>query len=218
MCVVRLLHVEDDLFQQEPIRAVLNAPPLTCTITPVTTEEAAVTTFAAGFDLVILDYQLAHGNGLSCLKRLRELDTQVPIIALSGAATPEIAADLLEAGADDYFAKADLDADAFRAGVSAALTRVEARKTRGNFAAFAEINRDFERLATVFTLALTQAEVPALVSRFEHTARTHRLTIPQTRKLFDSISDPVTRRVLRPLLLELLLRLFDETDLPVEGA
>lgn len=76
-------------------------------------ENEAISKLPSGFDLVLLDYHLAQGNGLACLKRIRSADGHIPIIAISGVATPEIAAELLEAGADDYFSKEPFDPEVF---------------------------------------------------------------------------------------------------------
>jgi DNA-binding response OmpR family regulator len=90
-------------------------------------ERVAVEEFDhGGAEFVILDYHLAQGNGLNCLRALRARDPIVPIIAVSGVATPEIAADLLQAGADDYIGKQDLSSGLLARSVRDALTRADA--------------------------------------------------------------------------------------------
>src|SRR4051794_41159249 len=123
MRTIKLLHIEDDVLQQRLIAHHLKKmADLQFAISYAASEDAAVSCFqAGGIGLVILDYHLAQGNGLGCLRQLRERDPVVPIIAVSGVATPEIAADLLEAGADDYFSKSALSSDALSVGVRAAL-------------------------------------------------------------------------------------------------
>jgi DNA-binding response OmpR family regulator len=108
---VLVLHVEDD-----PIQHAVIVRHLSCVegysfdVLRAETEEAAMHVFMTRqWDMVILDYALSDGNGLSCLRRLRELDEMIPIIALSGTATAEIAAELIEAGADDYLHKETVD-------------------------------------------------------------------------------------------------------------
>src|SRR3954470_2405976 len=100
---IRLLHVEDDAIQRKLLHAHLKQlPDLQFEVMPADSEDDAIATLGRGFDLVLLDYHLNQGNGLSCLRRIRQRDPHIPIIAISGVATPEIAAELLEAGADDY--------------------------------------------------------------------------------------------------------------------
>jgi pilus assembly protein CpaE len=109
---LRVLHVEDDPVQQQVMALYLGAlPDLPCSVQTAVSEQEAVERFQKGqFDVVLLDYHLAEGNGLSCLRRLRQLDPVVPILAVSGQATPQVAAALLEAGADDFLSKEGLSA------------------------------------------------------------------------------------------------------------
>src|SRR5205823_935513 len=96
-------------------------------ITCVASEDEAIREFRqGGIDCVVLDYHLSQGDGLSCLRKLRQLDPIVPIVAVSGEVTPEIAAELLRVGADDYISKSDLLSGAVPRSVCAALARAEA--------------------------------------------------------------------------------------------
>src|SRR5687767_5581962 len=125
---VKLLHVEDDAFQRRVIGHYLGGiKDFSFTTTYAATEDEAVTEFGSGgTELVLLDYMLTQGNGLNCLQRLRQIDAMVPIIALSGAATPETAAELLQAGADDFLAKQGLKQEMLAQSVRDALARAEA--------------------------------------------------------------------------------------------
>jgi DNA-binding response OmpR family regulator len=129
---IRVLHIEDDRIQHGLIALHLLAMKEYQfeTHTVVSEDEAIETWRRASFDLVLLDYQLSQGNGLSCLVRLRKLDSIVPIITLSATATSEIAAELIEAGADDYLAKQGLSAEILGQSVRNALTRARAFRTR----------------------------------------------------------------------------------------
>ena len=125
---VQLLHVEDHRIQRTLVAQLLHAvDDYEFQITSAETEDEAITTFQRGrFDLVLLDYSLPAGNGLSCLRRLRELDPLVPIIAVSGIATPEIAAELIDVGADDYLDKRKLNETILGESVRNALDRSRA--------------------------------------------------------------------------------------------
>jgi two-component system cell cycle sensor histidine kinase/response regulator CckA len=129
---VRLLHVEDDRIQQALAKQFLQAlDEFRFDVTAVETESDAIAAFQqGGFDLVLLDYNLAEGNGLNCLRRLREIDAMVPIIAISGVATPEIAAELIMAGADDYLNKRSLNQMILGQSVRNVLARARAIKMR----------------------------------------------------------------------------------------
>src|ERR1035438_8385707 len=127
-CIVKLLHVEDDLMQQRMIAHHLRAiPEFAFAITAVASEELAMEWFQKiKFDQVLLDYQLAQGNGLHLLVRMRELDPIIPIITISGVATSEIAAELLIAGADAYFNKRELTRANLAQSIRSSLRRAAA--------------------------------------------------------------------------------------------
>ncbi|HEY1784872.1 MAG TPA: response regulator [Pirellulales bacterium] len=129
---IRVLHVEDD-----PIQQLLMAHQLAemrefaFEITVASSEDDALARFpGGGFELVILDYHLEQGDGVNCLRRIRELDRIVPIITVSGAATDEIAAVLISVGADDYLAKQIMESKILRQSVRNVLTRAQAFRTR----------------------------------------------------------------------------------------
>ncbi|HEX6039356.1 response regulator [Longimicrobium sp.] len=57
------------------------------------------------YDCVLLDFNLPDGDGLTFLRGLRTAGIRVPVIMLTGQSDPEIAADLVMAGASDYLPK-----------------------------------------------------------------------------------------------------------------
>jgi len=128
----RVLHVEDDKIQRALIAHYLTVPEEhKYVVTGVESEDEAVSAFQrGGVDLVILDYQLAQGDGLNCLRQLRRLDAIVPVIAVSGTATPAIAAELIEAGADDYLSKESMDKTTLAESMESALTRAKGVRAR----------------------------------------------------------------------------------------
>ena len=123
----RVLHVEDDRMQRALIVHYLVVPGENkYAVTGVESEEQAVDAFrCGGVDLVILDYQLAEGDGLNCLRQIRQLDAIVPVIAISGTATAAIAAELIEAGADDYLSKKSMDKQTLSESMENALARAQ---------------------------------------------------------------------------------------------
>lgn len=219
---IRLLHVEDDAIQRRLMSAHLGRlGDLRFDVTSAESEDEALTKVKNGYDMVLLDYHLTQGNGLNCLRRVRQVDAHVPIIAISGVATPEIAAELLEAGADDYFSKDGFEADVFSRSVRAALARADAWKARApdlDTGVLSEIVGSFDTLCTDFA----KFADAALVDRFdkiESAARKVNLTFAQLMRIFESTCDKLgkgkdvnrVRRALRPVMLEIVLRLFEES-------
>lgn len=124
---IKLLHVEDEKVPQQIVAHMLGKiDDLEFAITVAQSEEDAMKQFEQErFELVILDYHLSQGNGLSCLRRMRERDEIVPVIALSAAATPEIAAELLRDGADLYLSKEELSDEQLAECVHSVLARAD---------------------------------------------------------------------------------------------
>jgi DNA-binding response OmpR family regulator len=216
---LQLLHVEDAQVERAVVARHLSAlKDLRFAVEYAASEDEGVRRFSrGGFDLVILDYHLDEGDGLSCLRRIRRADALVPVIALSGVATPETAAELLRGGADDFISKHQLTAEVLGHSVRAALKRASAWREHAPAGTpeppapvhnlFAELCRDFA------------ATGPALLARldaFESAARGSGLTVGQLQRLFEGACRELRRpdspaeveRLLRPVLLEVALRLF----------
>jgi CheY-like chemotaxis protein len=212
---VKLLHVEDNQTQHVMLAALLRGlPEFDFDVTRASTEEAAVAEFqGGGYEFVLLDYQLDEGDGLSCLHRLRALDPLVPIVAVSGMATEEVAADLLRSGADDYVNKMELTFDGFARSVREALARTDAfRRRLGAAGRPGPAAEPFRELCRAFTAALGP-DFPARLDAFEAAARAAGLSEEGLRLAFEEVCAGwphrgEARRALRPLLLELFLRLF----------
>lgn len=106
---LRVLVVDDDRVDRMAVERHLAA-----TGAAVAVEEAegvmdAIERLTAGrFDCVFLDYNLPDGDGLTFLRGLRNAGLSVPVVMLTGQADPEVAADLIAAGAADYVPKTAL--------------------------------------------------------------------------------------------------------------
>jgi len=130
---IRLLHIDDDRIQQALVaRSLRKLQEYEFSIQTATSEEDALLLFMqGGIDLVILDYHLSKGDGLSCLRRVRRIDPLVPIVAVSGVATADIATQLIEEGADDYLCKQVLNyGQILGQSVRNALTRAKSYRRR----------------------------------------------------------------------------------------
>lgn len=63
---------------------------------------------AGAYDLVILDYQMPHMNGLEMLKALRDTGDATPVVMMTGGGGERVAVESLKSGAIDYVLKEDL--------------------------------------------------------------------------------------------------------------
>lgn len=213
---LKLLHVEDDPLQRELLAHHLKGmKDLTFEVAVADTEDQAVDLFRQrGAEFVLLDYHLTQGNGLNCLRRLRQIDAIVPIVAVSGTATPEIAAELLASGADDYLSKEDLSSKVLVGSIESALVRADAMRRHlpeQESANLEQLRPPFQRLCEDFAKA-AGADFVRRLEEFESAARQANLTPAHVERLFTRIctgmaSIPSARSLLRPLLLEILLRI-----------
>ena len=71
--------------------------------------------FASGiFALILLDISMPEMNGYEVFRRIREIDSDVPVCALTAAAGPAEKERALREGFCDYFVKPFLDINRFR--------------------------------------------------------------------------------------------------------
>ena len=75
------------------------------TVLEADTAAAAIEQATNGVDLVLLDYRLPDGNGLSVLKRIKESTPDTPVILMTAFSTVENAVEAIKHGAYDYLNK-----------------------------------------------------------------------------------------------------------------
>ena len=223
--LVRLLHVEHDDAQRKLMRSLLDQlPPYRFAVTYAADENSAVETFRAGYDIVILDYSLPQSNGFSCLKRLRAIDSGVPLIVVLGESSPSIASDLLEAGADDSISKDSLDLQSLGERIQAALARGDAWRNRAPDLD-PELTRRISSLFGDICSTFVERVGPHFANRLddlESSAREAQLTNAQILRLFDAACDRLDRgkdsgrvkRLVRPIMLEVVHRLCSDAPEP----
>jgi CheY-like chemotaxis protein len=212
--VVNVLHVEDDPVQHLVVRQLLDrVGDRRFSVTIAAGEEEAVAAFGPHVELVVLDYHLTNGNGLSCLRRIKTVRAEVPVLVVSGVASPQVAAELLDAGADDFYGKEWLDPDGFAAGVRQALARSAARKWTHSLDQSASAFRAaLDPLVKQF-LAAFGPDTGSQLAAAERAARDAGLGVSPValERIFGEFAaaagpDAVER--LRPLFLELAVRLY----------
>ena len=221
--VVRLLHVEDELTQHRVLMARLrSASGLQFDPTWVTGEDEALSAYAPDrFDLVVMDYMLKQGNGLHLLRELRSKDPVIPVVAISGVAPSAVALELIQAGADDYFDKSNLDTRQLVKSIREMLNRTANLKHRA--ATPTDLEGEVRAFCQLFGGRLGD-EFAARLDRIESLARQAGIRADDMEELlsrFASGGAPDAGTALaRPVILELgarLCRLASE-DGPLVGA
>jgi diguanylate cyclase (GGDEF)-like protein len=118
---IHALIVDDDDVDRERLVRMLGRGPRAITI-----EQAASRAEALGlirdpqahFDIVFLDFGLADGDGRDLMPAIRdEIDPDCPIIAVTGNADEQIAADSIKSGMTEYLTKRSLSPERVAASV-----------------------------------------------------------------------------------------------------
>ncbi len=103
---LRILHLEDDRYDAELIRHILQGENLIRELVRVETERDVGEALDQGpFDLILSDYTLPSFNGMAALNLAREKQPDVPFLFVSGTIDEELAVESLKQGATDYVFK-----------------------------------------------------------------------------------------------------------------
>lgn len=104
-----VLIIDDDEVERRMVRRALERGEWALDVVEAATGQDGLARAAEdGFDAILLDYQLPDVDGIAVLQTLRQRGVDVPVIALTGKGTEEVAVQFLKSGADDYVAKDDL--------------------------------------------------------------------------------------------------------------
>jgi len=124
-----ILLVEDDSHLLKVIYDILKSKGYQVT-TATSGEEAVETLNTNDFDLVITDISMGKVNGISVLKKVKELNHETMVIIMTGSLDVNLAIEALRLDADDYILKPFNLADLLER-VSNCLTKLEnTRKNR----------------------------------------------------------------------------------------
>jgi len=138
---LRVLVVEDDpLFRRFVLAALQEARTLSVEAVPVgSLQEAQAALAGGGLDCILLDLGLPDGQGVDTVRGAMAAGPSVPIVVLTGQEDGTVADRMLQAGAQDYLEKAQLEPGSLERALRHAVDRgAWARE-------LADKNRELER-------------------------------------------------------------------------
>ncbi|HAV61075.1 MAG TPA: DNA-binding response regulator [Verrucomicrobiales bacterium] len=100
----KILLIDDEADVQYSFRRILGSSDIKLT-TASSGEEGLRVLAGAQPDLVIMDVRMGGINGLETLRRLREIDTKLPVIMMTAYGTTQTAIEAMKLGAFDYLLK-----------------------------------------------------------------------------------------------------------------
>ena len=103
----RVLVVDDSAGVRQLLSATLNGAGFDVEVASGA-RDAILAMAADNFDALVVDYSMPRSNGVELVRAMRAADVTVPIVMVSGVATPEEKAAAWEAGVDAYLDKYDL--------------------------------------------------------------------------------------------------------------
>jgi PAS domain S-box-containing protein len=134
----RVLHVDDDPNVTELSAAVLERECDSVTVETATNPADGLDRFAEGdVDCVVSDYRMPECNGIEFLRRIRDLDEDVPFILFTGHGNEEIASDAISADVTGYLRKGT-SPDRFRVLAARIEQAIDGYRAEERFEAFLE--------------------------------------------------------------------------------
>jgi diguanylate cyclase (GGDEF)-like protein len=125
---VRVLLVEDNPGDRRLVKEMLRDRDETVLTTVERLAEAEAEAARGLADLVLLDLSLPDADGLEGLRRLRAVAPEVPVVVLSGLADEQVALEAVQAGAQDYLIKDEVDAATLGRAIRYAMERQRAER------------------------------------------------------------------------------------------
>lgn len=103
---MKLLIIEDDLLLRRGLEKALTKEGYTVDVAKaLEPAERFLASTEAFYSAILLDLGLPDGNGLTLLKRLRQMDNDIPVLIMTARDTLDDRVMGLDAGADDYLLK-----------------------------------------------------------------------------------------------------------------
>jgi|WetSurMetagenome_2_1015567.scaffolds.fasta_scaffold00868_16 two-component system, NarL family, sensor histidine kinase UhpB len=144
--VIKILHLEDDPFDADLIKAALDQEGIPSEIVLVGSRSDYMQAVENGsFDIILSDYSLPGFDGLSALAVSTSRHPDVPFIFVSGKMGEELAIETLKSGATDYVLKDRL----YRLGPSVKRALKEASERSGRRRAVEELEKSHKQMRSL---------------------------------------------------------------------
>jgi signal transduction histidine kinase len=162
---LRLLHLEDSELDHQLVLAHLRRGGIEASMRRIDNEQDFLCALGEGWDAVISDYNLPGFSGLVALELLRQRDTLLPFVLVSGEIGEDTAVEAMRNGASDYLLKSNLNRL-----VPAVLHAVDASESRrARQRADSELARSRKRLSELAQHLQTSIEMErAAIAREIH--------------------------------------------------
>ena len=126
---VRVLLIEDEPGDQRLVAELLRDAGEPAVLTTHARLGDAIEPVTRGLaDLVLLDLSLPDSSGIDGVRRLRAAAPEVPVVVLSGLADKQVALEAVQAGAQDYLNKNDVDGETLARAMRYAVERQRAER------------------------------------------------------------------------------------------
>ncbi len=110
--IVKILVVDDDEVDRMAVLRALRAAGVKLqAIEACDCTEALGIMAKQSFDCIFLDYRLPDGDGLTLVRKARDIGVGTPLVVLTGQGDEQIAVELMKAGASDYLSKGKVSPD-----------------------------------------------------------------------------------------------------------
>ena len=137
------------------------------------------------FDVVFLDYRLGAVTGLEIFEEIQRIDSDIPVIMLTGQGGVEVAVEVMHAGIADYLPKANIRPESLRRSMTNAMEKSRLRRDLDKY------RRDLER--TIGDLRARNEEIQGFYHVLSHELKTPLTSAREFISIvLDELAGPVT--------------------------